>query len=232
MTGTGTDVGKTVVTAAVAACAVAAGRSVTVLKPVQTGTAGPAPDDLAEVRRLAGELPVAEGVRLGRALAPEAAAAADGIELPPVTEHIQRIRRLGRQHDLVLVEGAGGVLVRLDPSGGTMAAVARQLPTAGVMVVVRAGLGTLNDTELTVEALRARGANVLGLVIGSWPAEPGDAELSNLTELPRVAGVPLIGLVPAGAGRLDREAFGRAAPCWLAPLLGGVAGLVPSTVGA
>ena len=53
--------------------------------------------------------------------------------------------------------------------------------------MVAAGLGTLNHTELTVDALRARGLAVRGLVIGAWPAEPGLAERCNLEDLPRIA---------------------------------------------
>jgi hypothetical protein len=81
----------------------------------------------------------------------------------------------------VIVEGAGGLLVRLDTDGGTLLDLAAGLPRSGVEVeVVRrdvgAGLGTLNHTELTVEALRSRGIEPAGLVIGSWPAEPEAAQ--------------------------------------------------------
>jgi dethiobiotin synthetase len=105
----------------------------------------------------------------------------------------------------VLVEGAGGLLVRYNPAGGTIADLARMLDAA-VFVVTTAGLGTLNHTALTLEALAARGLPLAGLVIGSWPADPGLAELSNLTDLPG-----LYGRMPAGAGRLSRHSFLAAA---------------------
>jgi dethiobiotin synthetase len=82
------------------------------------------------------------------------------------------------------------------------------------VVVVRPGLGTLNHAGLTVEALRARRLPIAGLVIGSWPDRPGLAERCNLTDLPLVTGVPVIGRVPVGAGLLDRTAFCTAAPGW------------------
>jgi dethiobiotin synthetase len=110
----------------------------------------------------------------------------------------------------VLVEGAGGLLVRLDTSGGTLLDLAAELTTdldVRVLVVVRAGLGTLNHTELTVAALRARGLDPAGLVIGSWPVEPGLAEECNRDDLPRVTGVPLVGMLPAGAGSLAAAQF-------------------------
>ena len=75
VTGTDTEVGKTVVTAAIAAIQLSLGRSVAVVKPAQTGV-GPGDDgDLAEVRRLAGDVSVHEGVRLPDPLAPDTAAA-------------------------------------------------------------------------------------------------------------------------------------------------------------
>jgi dethiobiotin synthetase len=87
-----------------------------------------------------------------------------------------------------------------------------------VVVVARAALGTLNHTELTVRALRERGLEPAGLVIGSWPAEPGQAESLNRDELPRVTGVPLLGVLPDGAGSLSPQEFRTAAPGWLDPL--------------
>ncbi len=113
-----------------------------------------------------------------------------------------------------VVEGAGGILVRLGVGGFTLADVAKALD-APVLVVARAGLGTLNHTALTCEALRSRGLECAGIVIGSWPEVPGLAEERNLEDLPRYAGAPLLGRVPAGAARLDPAEFRRQAPNWI-----------------
>jgi dethiobiotin synthetase len=226
VTGTGTGVGKTVVTAAVAACARRGGASVAVVKPVQTGVTGDQPGDAAEVARLTG-LPlgraVHEHLRLPEPLAPQAAAARAGVRLPPIAEHADRIRELAGVHDLVVVEGAGGLLVRLDDGDGTLADLAASLRPVlrGVLVVVHAGLGTLNHSELTVQALVARRLPVLGLVIGDWPDRAGPAEQDNLTALPRLCRVPLLGVVPWGAGALDAAGFAEQAPGWLAAPFGG-----------
>ncbi|HWT24393.1 MAG TPA: AAA family ATPase, partial [Solirubrobacteraceae bacterium] len=75
---------------------------------------------------------------------------------------------------------------------------------APVLVVVRAGLGTQNETALTCEALRARGVACAGLVVGAWPAEPDLAARCNLEDLEDYAGAPVVGRLPAGAGGLDR----------------------------
>jgi hypothetical protein len=88
-------------------------------------------------------------------------------------------------------------------------------------VVTTAGLGTLNHTALTLEALAARGLPLAGLVIGSWPDRPGLADRSNVADLEALAGGPLSGALVAGAGRLGRAAFCRAAAQGLAPSLGG-----------
>jgi len=207
VTGTGTGVGKTVATAALAA---RAGGDVLVVKPVQTGVLPGEPGDADEVRRLAG-CEVMEFVRLPDPLAPDTAARRAGVVLPTVAEHAEHIGSLGADH--VIVEGAGGLLVRLDSADGTLLDLAVLLH-ADVVVVVDAGLGTLNHTELTVAALRARGIEPAGLVIGAWPDSPGLAEECNLLDLPRVSGVRVLATIPAGVSALDPDAFAGAVPGW------------------
>jgi dethiobiotin synthetase len=204
VTGTDTGVGKTVVCAGLAAVARARGERVAVVKPAQTGVGPGEPGDLEEVRRLAGVEDLHELVRYPAALAP--ASAGPGIAPADVA---RRVRELA-DRDLVLVEGSGGLLVRLDRDGGTLADVAALLD-APALVVARAGLGTLNHTALTTEALRARGLRCAGIVIGAWPERPGLAERLNLDDLEPYAGAPLVGRMPAGASGLDRAAFLRAA---------------------
>jgi dethiobiotin synthetase len=212
VTGTDTGVGKTVVTAALAASA--DGR-VAVLKPAQTGVTADEPGDLQEVERLTGLDDLHEGVRLLEPLAPTTAGRRQGVGLPSVDEHAKTIEKLAADRDLVLVEGAGGLLVGLDDDGNDLADLAARLEIPFAFVVVaRAGLGTLNHTGLTVEALRGRGLPIAGIVIGSWPAEPDLAEQCNLEDLPTTTGVPVIGRIPAGAGSLNREAFVAAAAGW------------------
>ncbi|WP_049569718.1 dethiobiotin synthase [Streptomyces sp. SBT349] len=220
VTGTGTGVGKTVVTAALAVAAKAAGLSVAVLKPAQTGVGDGEDGDLVEVARLAGPLTTRELARYPDPLAPATAARRAG--LPPVVpaEAAKAAWELAEAHDVVLVEGAGGLLVRYDDTGGTLADAARLLG-APALIVAEAGLGTLNTTALTAEALRARGVGCAGVVIGSWPAEPDLAARCNVADLPAVAGAPLLGTLPAGAGGLTPADFRTRAPRWLTPTLHG-----------
>ena len=218
VTGTGTEVGKTVATAALAASCTASGLRVAAVKPAQTGVAPEEPGDLEVVRLLGGTATVLEPARLPEPLAPDTAARRAGIALPSIAETAARVVELAATHDVVLVEGAGGLLVRLDDRGATIADLALEVRRAridvAVVVVVAAGLGTLNHTELTVEALRTRGLEPAGLVIGSWPVAPDLAERCNLDDLRRL-GVPLLGRLPAGAGSLDPAVFRSSAPDWL-----------------
>ncbi|MES9524883.1 dethiobiotin synthase [Streptomyces capoamus] len=220
ITGTGTEIGKTVTTAAVATAALAAGRSVAVLKAAQTGVGPDERGDADEVARLAGPVTAAEIARFPEPLAPGTAARRAGMAPVHPQEVAERAAKLAAEHDLVLVEGAGGLLVRFDAAGGTLADVARLLD-APVLVVVQAGLGTLNVTELTARELRRQGLGFAGLVIGSWPDTPDLATRCNVAELPEVAGAPLLGALPAGAGALPPAEFRTAAPGWLAPRLDG-----------
>lgn len=218
VTGTGTGVGKTVVTAAVAALALDRGARCAVVKPAQTGVAPGEPGDLADVTRLAGVSEVVELVRYPDPLSPAAAARLS--RLAPLDPVVLYDAVLRLDHDLVLVEGAGGLLVRFDEDGTTLADLARGLHAA-VLVVVGAGLGTLNHTALTLEAMAHRGLDLAGLVLGSWPADPGLAERSNVRDLETLAARPLLGAVPEGSGSLGREAFLQVARAGLGPQLGG-----------
>jgi dethiobiotin synthase len=211
VTGTGTGVGKTIATAALAVRAAATG-SVVVVKPVQTGAGSPEATDAEVVHALTG-CAVQEFTTLDDPLAPDTAARLSGLRIPPVAEYADRIKVSAESHDTVIVEGAGGLLVWLDTDGGTLLDLAEAL-AAEVVVVVAAGLGTLNHSELTVDALRARGLTPVGLVVGSWPTSPGLAERCNLDDLPRVTGTPLLAVLPEGAGALSPDMFRRLAPGW------------------
>jgi dethiobiotin synthetase len=212
ITGTGTGVGKTIATAALASCA----RDIAVCKPVQTGD----DDDLAEIARLSGVHEFVSVARYPDALAPVAAAAAVGRSLPSADQIIDAVRSVDRSGRLTLVEGAGGLLVELATAGVTLRDLAVDL-AAPVLVVCEAGLGTLNHTALTLEALENNGISCAGLVIGSWPASPGAAEEFNRGALEALA--PVRAVLPAGAAALSRADFAVMAgnafdPDWVAGL--------------
>jgi dethiobiotin synthetase len=87
---------------------------------------------------------------------------------------------------------------------------------APAVVVARAGLGTLNHTALTMEALDRRGVPAC-VVVGAWPDEPGLVHVANLVELY----AQLAGVVPAGAGAMEPGVFRRSAPGWFTARLFG-----------
>ncbi|RKR91031.1 dethiobiotin synthetase [Micromonospora pisi] len=220
VTGTDTDVGKTVVTAAITAAAQAAGLRVAVIKPGQTGTVTGAPSDIDTVNRLAAPLTARTLANFPEPLAPLAAARVAAMEPLELYTVVDAVRAETDKHDLVLVEGAGGLLVPMGvrPSGEpwTVADLAVSLGAPAV-VVARAGLGTLNHTALTLEALERR-AVPAGVVLGAWPNEPELVHWANLSEL-----VPnMVGALPDGAGTMDPGVFRRSAPGWLTPALYGV----------
>lgn len=221
MTGTGTGVGKTIATAALACHARLAGVDVAVCKPVQTGSAD-GDDDLGEVSRLAGIAELVSGWRYPEPLAPAAAASRADMPLPTRAELCELISKLDRPGRLTIVEGAGGLLVELGSGGVTLRDLAVDL-AAPVLVVAAAGLGTLNHTALTVEALAVQRIPCAGVVVGAWPAQPGVAETYNRGELARLA--PVRALLPERAGVLtasEFEAISEAAfdTAWVLGLVG------------
>ena len=223
--GTDTGVGKTVVTAAIALAARARGRTVAPLKPAQTGDDGTIAGDAAFVAGLIGLDEPMEALcpyRLRPPLAPAVAAALEGVRLDPA-EVVRAYAALSARFDLVLVEAAGGALVPFS-DGVDMAGLAAMLGLP-VVVAIRPGLGTLNHTLLTLEALHRRGLTVLGTVISGYPERPGLDALTNPQVLARTTPVPLLGALPYDPG-IDVDA-GRAGslvetgPAGLDPLLGG-----------
>jgi dethiobiotin synthetase len=215
VTGTDTGVGKTIVTGAIAASATAAGLRVAAVKLAQTGILSGEETDAATVDRLAEPATVRTLAAYPDPLAPLAAARVSGKEpLRAMDAHLG-VRDAGRGHDLVLIEGAGGLLVPIGASGWTAADLAVSLG-AQVIVVVRAGLGTLNHTALTLEALERRRVRA-HVVIGAWPAQPELVHRTNLRDLDG----DLVGVVPDGVGNMTAPEFRRAAPAWLAPMLYG-----------
>ena len=223
VTGTDTEVGKTVTTAAVAAALAAQGMRIAVVKPVQTGLAPGEPGDVDEVARLAGTEGVTthEFTRLPDPLAPDAAARLAGTSIPTVAEHAERVLEIADRDDVdtVIVEGAGGLLVHLDGGGATLADLAVHLRDKGVragfVLVVAPRLGTLNVTALTAEALRHRGLDLIGYVVGSYPDEPGLAERTNPDDLPNAAGAQPLGCLPERAAQLDPNTFRNNASKWV-----------------
>jgi dethiobiotin synthetase len=188
VTGTDTGVGKTYVTAALAAACVESGLRVAVLKAAQTGP----DDDAAWIAARVPGVVVRTALRYEAPVAPAVAARLEGAPEPSLEPIVAAARELRASAGGILVEGSGGLLVPINERE-TFAdlALALQLP---LLIVARPGLGTLNHTALTVEVARARGITVAGVIVCGTSAEPDVAERTNLTELRRLA--PLLGALP------------------------------------
>ena len=216
VTGTGTEVGKTVVAAVIARALARAGKRVAVFKPAITGLApdegadGPIRQghldasarrrgeeaDHALLRRAAGSAQSDEQIapyRYRQPISPHLAAALAGEEIDP-----GRLRGAARaaaaDADALVCEGVGGLLVPLSPRY-----LVRDLAAdLGLPLVVAAppGLGTINHTLLTVEAARAAGLDVAAVVLTPWPGEPGQIERSNRETIAALGDVAVETLPP------------------------------------
>jgi dethiobiotin synthetase len=188
VTGTDTGVGKTWVTAALAAACAQSGRRVAVLKAAQTGP----DDDAGWIGARVPGITARTALRYVAPVAPVVAARLEGAPEPSLEPIVAAVRELRASADGILVEGSGGLLVPISERE-TFAdlALALELP---LLIVARPGLGTLNHTALTVEVAQARGITVAGVIVCGTSANPDVAERTNLTELRRLA--PLLGALP------------------------------------
>ncbi|HWX86844.1 MAG TPA: dethiobiotin synthase [Solirubrobacteraceae bacterium] len=207
VTGTGTGVGKTIVSAALLAAMRAAGEPVRAYKPVITGLSEPPgqwpPDH--ELLALAAEMQPEEvsPLRFDPPVSPHLAAALTGQSIDPAA--VIAGARAGSQGTLV-VEGVGGLLVPIaDRFSVRDLAVELGLP---LVIAAAPGLGTINHTLLTVESARAVGLDVAAVVLTPWPSEPSQMEQSNRETIARLGAVEVATFAEIASG--DIPALARA----------------------
>jgi dethiobiotin synthetase len=194
VTGTGTGVGKTVLSASLLATMAAAGERVRAHKPVVTGLDEPPgewPPDHELLARIAGMAPEEVApLRYGPAVSPHLAAELAGERVEP--ERIAAtanaaLRTADSRGATLIVEGVGGLLVPLT-DGFTVRnlAVRLELP---LLIAASPGLGTINHTLLTLQAARTAGLEVCAVVLTPWPAQPSAMERSNRDTIARLGDV-------------------------------------------
>jgi len=196
VTGTDTGVGKTVVACALVRALRARGIDAGALKPVETGVGERGPLDALALRAAAGGGDPLEDVcpqRFALAAAPTVAAAAEGRKVDLVAIEAAHAR-LAACHALLVVEGAGGLLVPVT-DGVAMADLAAGLGLP-LVIVARASLGTINHARLTVEAARQRGLAIAGIAISHATGPLSAADAANLGALRADPGAPLLGEIP------------------------------------
>ena len=196
VTGTGTGVGKTVVAAVIARGLADAGTRVAVFKPAATGLEEPGEADHALLRRAAGSAQSDEEIapyRYGPPASPHLAAELAGEAIDPV-RLLRAARAAALSADGLVCEGVGGLLVPLAPRY-----LVRDLAAdLGLPLAIAAppGLGTINQTLLTIEAARAAGLTVAGVVLTPWPLQPSQIERSNRETIATLGEVRVETLAP------------------------------------
>jgi dethiobiotin synthetase len=202
VTGTGTEVGKTVVAATLAHDLRRQGSTVAVFKPAVTGLDEPGEPDHALLRRAAGSAQSDEEIapyRYGPPASPHLAAAQAGDEIDP-----ERLRQTAlsaaARADVLVCEGVGGLLVPLTWRISSLTGEQRATYTVrdlavdlGLPLVVAAspGLGTINHTLLTLESARAARLTVAAVILTPWPEEPSAIERSNQETIESIGKVPI-----------------------------------------
>jgi dethiobiotin synthetase len=224
VTGTGTEIGKTVVAAVLARSIADHGASVAVFKPALTGMDEfPDYDEAAAIAAVAadGEASFANlpdhailraaarssqtddeiaPYRFDPPMSPHLAAGLAGVEIDP-----DRVMRAAREAadgvDAIVCEGAGGLLVPLAPSW-TMRSCAVELGYP-LVVVAPPGLGTINHTLLTIESARSVGLKVAAVVLNPWPEDPTPIEADNRETIEALGGVEVLTLPKLDLSRPD-----------------------------
>jgi dethiobiotin synthetase len=198
VTGTDTEVGKTVVAAALAAALAADGIAVGAFKPVVTGTGEPTdgrPRDHELLAQCAGMEPRdVTPYTFGPAVSPHLAAELAEVTIDP-TILVEAAHRNASGGRTLIAEGVGGFLVPITLDGYLIRDLAVELRLP-VVITARPGLGTINHTLLTIEAVRAAGLTVAGVVITPWPDDPTQMQRSNLNTIAILGDVDVATLAP------------------------------------
>jgi dethiobiotin synthetase len=216
VTGTDTGVGKTLITAGLAHALRASGIDVGVMKPVETGCSirngRLRPLDALTLREASGSrdaIDLINPYRFREPLAPMVAAERSRRSID-VERLRERFGRLAGQHAVILVEGAGGLLVPITEKASFLdLAVRLQLP---LLVVIGSRLGALNHARLTVAAALAAGVPVAGTIVNRMSAERSPARTTNLSALRRLLPAPVLGEISHLSSR-------KGTTLWRSPIL-------------
>ncbi|MGM0472357.1 MAG: dethiobiotin synthase [Bacillota bacterium] len=202
VTGTDTDIGKTVITAGLVAALRQEGYDTGVMKPFQSGAIEGENEllapDLEEVLAVTDlertDYELMNPIRLKAPLAPSVAAKLAGEEIE-IGEVESAYQQLQKEYQNLVVEGAGGLMVPL--ADDFLIPDLVKLLDLSIVIVARPNLGTINHTVLTVKMAENLGLEVAGIIInGLREDEMGVAEETNPEVIAELTDVPILGVVP------------------------------------
>lgn len=200
VTGTDTEIGKTVIAAGLAIAFRERGIDVGVMKPAVTGCRTHRGKRISEdVDYLVGasgsddDPALVCPFMLREPLAPEVAAGLEDARID-IRKITSAFKKLSDKHEILIVEGAGGLLVPIKRKYFMIDLIARL--ACPLIIVARPGLGTINHTLLSCEVARARNLDIAGIIINNYPKRPSLAEKTNPEMIQCYSGTRLLGVVP------------------------------------
>ena len=198
ITGTDTNVGKTVVTAGIAAALKSKGYSVGVFKPVQSGAVIKNNElvspDIEFIRLVDKNVLTKVSYNLKEPAAPSLAAEIEGINID-IKKILDDYKKLGAECDFVIAEGVGGLLVPINK--GFLVRDMVKTMDLPLLIVARPGLGTINHTLLTIEAAKTKNIKILGIIISNYPEGTGDFAIKNAPQMiESLSGEKILGILP------------------------------------
>lgn len=193
ITGTDTDVGKTVVTAGMAAAVKSMGYSVGVFKPFQTGLQSGSPD-IEFVKSVNCEILTKVSYNFKEPVAPSLAAILEEIEID-IDKIIQDYKELEKKCDFVIVEGAGGILAPIKDK--LLVRDLIKILDLPLIIVARPNLGTINHTLLTIEAAKSQNIKTVGIIISNYPSNTEDIAIKHAPDMIKnISGEKILGILP------------------------------------